>query len=86
VKANSGQQQPAAGSSYESNEEVRESLNQIKSLLELQNRTISAQSDKIGQLTAEVDTLKTRVGESRSSREKDERIRQLELELEQSRS
>jgi coronin-1B/1C/6 len=52
----------------------------------LQNRTISAQSDKIGQLTAEVDTLKTRVGESRSSREKDERIRQLELELEQSRS
>ncbi|KAH0544871.1 hypothetical protein FGG08_000950 [Glutinoglossum americanum] len=78
--------QPVTNVQLESSEEVRESLNEIKSLLELQNRTISAQSEKISQLTAEVDTLKTRVGESRSSREKDERIRQLELELEQSRS
>ncbi len=47
---------------------------------------MAAQTEKIGQLTAEVDTLKTRMGESKSGREKDERIRQLELELEQSRS
>ncbi|KAI9864062.1 MAG: Coronin-like protein crn1 [Trichoglossum hirsutum] len=76
---------PVTGTPYES-EEVRESLNQIKSLLELQNRTISAQSEKIGQLTAEVDTLKTKVGESKSDSEKDKRIRDLESELEKIRS
>ncbi|KAH0556018.1 hypothetical protein GP486_006040 [Trichoglossum hirsutum] len=77
---------PVTSAPYES-EEVRESLNQIKSLLELQNRTISAQSEKIGQLTAEVDTLKSRVGESsRSDSEKDKRIRDLESELERIRS
>ena len=60
---------------------IETSLEQIKSLLEEQNRTILAQSDRIGQLTADVDSLKTG-----SSRDKDERIRQLERQLEQSRS
>lgn len=69
-----------------SGEPIHGYLHDIKSLLEQQTQTMAAQTEKIGQLTAEVDTLKTRIGESRSSREKDERIRQLELELEQSRS
>ncbi|KZF21652.1 DUF1900-domain-containing protein [Xylona heveae TC161] len=65
---------------------IQDSLHEIKQLLSQQTRTLAVQNDKIAQLTAEVDTLKTRVGEARSSRDKDERIRQLELELEQSRS
>ena len=56
-------------------------LQEIKFLLEQQNRTMTAQSEKIMQLTTEVDTLKTSMGESRSSNEKDERIRALEKEL-----
>ena len=51
-------------------------LHEIKSLLEEQTKTMAAQSDKINQLTAEVDTLKTTVTVS-----KDERIRELEREL-----
>ncbi|KAG8531427.1 uncharacterized protein KY384_003056 [Bacidia gigantensis] len=49
----SGQQQP----------EVHESLAEIKSLLEQQNRTMNAQNETIGKLTAEVDRLRTRIGE-----------------------
>ncbi|KAI9679588.1 MAG: Coronin-like protein crn1 [Trizodia sp. TS-e1964] len=67
-------------------EPIESSLKEIKSLLEAQSRTMTDQTDQISRLTAEVDTLKTRVSESASNREKDERIRQLELELEQSRS
>lgn len=66
------------------NESVNESLQQIKSLLEVQMKTITAQSDKIGQLAQEVDTLKKRVGPG--SQDQSERIRQLELELEAARS
>lgn len=61
-------------------------LREIKVLLEQQNQTMAAQNEKIGRLTAEVDSLKTHIGDGKSSKEKDERIRQLELELEQSRS
>ncbi|KAI9841690.1 MAG: Coronin-like protein crn1 [Thelocarpon superellum] len=75
--ANASNPSPSASGPIES------SLEQIKALLEEQSRTISAQSDKIGRLTAEVDTLKTSVGESTRDREKDERIRQLEKELDQ---
>lgn len=55
---------------------------------------MAAQSEKIGLLTAEVDTLKTKIGDSKLSsgrdrdreKEKDERIRALEAELEVARS
>lgn len=54
-------------------------------MLETQNKTILAQSDKIEGLRREVDALKVRGGGSGGG-EKDERIRQLELELEEARS
>jgi coronin-1B/1C/6 len=67
-----------------SNGSVESSLAQIKSLLEAQTKTITAQSEKIGQLAQEVDTLKMRVGSG--TQDQSERIRQLELELEAARS
>ncbi|KAG9237141.1 hypothetical protein BJ875DRAFT_481565 [Amylocarpus encephaloides] len=71
---------PAASSSGG----VESSLQEIKSLLEAQTKTITTQSEKIGRLTQEVDTLKMRVGSG--TRDQSERIRQLELELEAARS
>ncbi|KAJ9137226.1 Coronin [Pleurostoma richardsiae] len=71
---------PAAGGSS-----VESSLEQIKQLLEQQMKVISAQSGKIEHLTAEVETLKKRVG-SGAQQDQSERIRQLELELEAARS
>ncbi|TVY43338.1 Coronin-like protein crn1 [Lachnellula cervina] len=71
-------------SAVSSNEAVETSLQQIKSLLETQTRTITAQSEKIGHLAQEVDTLKMRVGTG--AEDQSERIRQLELELEAARS
>jgi coronin-1B/1C/6 len=65
-------------------ESVETSLEEIKSLLQVQMKTINAQSDKIGQLTQEVDTLKKKVGTG--TQDQSERIRQLELELEAARS
>lgn len=61
------------------------SLDQIKKLLENQNRLLAAQSEQIGHLTTEVDALKRKVG-SGGSQDQSERIRQLELELEAARS
>jgi coronin-1B/1C/6 len=72
----------AVGSSS-SNNSVESSLQQIKSLLEAQTKTITEQSAKIGQLAQEVDILKMRVG---LAQDQSERIRQLELELEAARS
>lgn len=63
---------------------VENSLEQIKNLLEAQTRTINAQSEKIGKLAQEVDTLKMKVGSG--AQDQSERIRQLELELEAARS
>ncbi|RSL97910.1 hypothetical protein CDV31_012809 [Fusarium ambrosium] len=60
------------------------SLAEIKSLLEGQTKLISAQSQQIGHLTAEVEALKRKV--SSGSQDQSERIRQLELELEEARS
>jgi coronin-1B/1C/6 len=68
-------QPSSAGSS--SSGTVETSLQQIKSLLEAQTKTISA-------LAHEVDTLKMRVGAG--TVDQSERIRQLELELEAARS
>jgi coronin-1B/1C/6 len=67
-----------------SNANVESSLQQIMSLLEAQTKTITAQSEKIGHLAQEVDTLKMRVGSGTT--DQSERIRQLELELEAARS
>ena len=56
-------------------------MTEIKALLDQQTKTMVAQSEKIGALTAEVDTLKGVVGRGQSG-VKDERIRELERELE----
>lgn len=68
-----------------------ELLDKIKELFDHQNKIIGAQSDKItaqsqliSQLAADVEALKKRVGPG--SQEQSERIRQLELELEEARS
>ena len=63
---------------------MESSLEQIKNLLEAQTKTINAQSEKIGKLAQEVDTLKMKVGSG--AQDQSERIRQLELELEAARS
>ncbi|GAW19211.1 hypothetical protein ANO14919_086950 [Xylariales sp. No.14919] len=63
---------------------VETALDQIKVLLETQTKMLSAQSEHIERLTAEVDSLKKRVGSG--SPDQSERIRQLELELEELRS
>lgn len=71
---------------------VEASLEQIKQLIEAQTKIITAQggqlqkqSEAISQLTGEVETLKKRVV-SAGSQDQSERIRQLELELEEARS
>lgn len=60
------------------------SLSEIKELIENQTKVISAQNDQIGLLTSEVESLKKRLGSG--SQDQIERIRQLELELEEARS
>ncbi|KAF2650109.1 coronin-6 [Lophiostoma macrostomum CBS 122681] len=65
---------------------IKDFLADIKTTLERQNQIMSDQSDQIALLMRDVSTLKTRVGAQNSDREKDERIRQLELELEEARS
>lgn len=67
-------------------EGIKGYLTDIKSMLEQQSLTMTNQLDQIMHLTQEVNTLKAKMGENRSTREKDERIRQLELELEEARS
>lgn len=52
---------PHAGSV--SDQPIQRSLAEIKSLLEQQTKTMSAQSQEIGKLTAEVDRLRTKLGE-----------------------
>ena len=47
---------------------------------------MAAQSEKIAQLTAEVDMLKQSLGDGVSGRDKDDRIRELEAQLERSRT
>ncbi|OTB17990.1 hypothetical protein K445DRAFT_266330 [Daldinia sp. EC12] len=69
---------PTAGSGVET------TLEEIKQLIETQTKMISVQGQKISHLTDEVDSLKKRVGSG--SQDQSERIRQLELELEEYRS
>jgi coronin-1B/1C/6 len=65
---------------------VETSLEQIKQMIESQTKIMKAQNDKIGSLTAEVESLKRKIGTSSGSQDQSERIRQLELELEEARS
>ncbi|KAE8863465.1 hypothetical protein PTNB73_06672 [Pyrenophora teres f. teres] len=66
---------------------LRDALGDIKSQLEQQNKVMSDQSEQIAILLREVSHLKSKVAAAEpSDREKDERIRQLELELEEARS
>ncbi|KAF2465742.1 actin-binding protein-like protein [Lindgomyces ingoldianus] len=65
---------------------IKDYLMDIKSMLESQNKIMSDQSDQIALLMREVSRLKAQVGSQSSDREKDERIRELELELEEARS
>ncbi|KAI2637531.1 DUF1900-domain-containing protein [Xylaria nigripes] len=75
---------PAASASPVSTGPVESTLDQIKELLEIQTKILTTQTQHIERLTAEVDILKKRVGTG--SPDQSERIRQLELELEQMRS
>lgn len=86
----SAQPSPALSPSSASGS-VEASLEQIKHLIEAQTKIITAHGDKlqkqseaINQLTGEVETLKKRVVSG--SQDQSERIRQLELELEEARS
>lgn len=65
---------------------IKDHLTDIKNALAQQNKIMADQSDQIALLMREVSRLKDKVGSQSSDREKDERIRQLELELEEARS
>ncbi|TLD33298.1 hypothetical protein PspLS_00487 [Pyricularia sp. CBS 133598] len=75
---------PTTSSGGAPSSSVEASLAQITQLLEKQTKIIGEQSDKIGHLTNEVETLKKRIGAG--NQDQSERIRQLELELEAARS
>lgn len=89
-KPTSSQTPAPAGSGSGSGSGLESTLETIKHLLEQQTRIISTQSERIGQLTTEVETLKKRVGNGAAAapppQDQSERIRQLELELEAARS
>jgi coronin-1B/1C/6 len=89
--ARSPQPSPALSQSGSGSGSVEASLEQIKQLIEAQTKVITAQGEKItaqgdamAHLTGEVETLKKRVVSG--SQDQSERIRQLELELEEARS
>lgn len=86
MTAGSSTTAPAAGTAAGAAAGIKDHLSDIKATLEQQNRVLSDQSDQIALLMREVSTLKTKLGSQNSDREKDERIRQLELELEEARS
>jgi coronin-1B/1C/6 len=68
-------------------EQIKQLLVQQATLIGAQNDKITAQTQMIARLTAEVETLKKRVaGGAGLQQDQSERIRQLELELEAARS
>ncbi|RFU72562.1 hypothetical protein TARUN_9693, partial [Trichoderma arundinaceum] len=75
---------PASTAAAPASNGAATSLTEIKELIENQTKVISAQNDQIGLLTSEVESLKKRLGSG--SQDQSERIRQLELELEEARS
>ena len=76
----------AAQGLKDSLQDIKEMQLRTLSMLESQQRTISKQMDQISFLSAELETLKTAVGDQRSTSDKDERIRRLEIEVEELRS
>lgn len=68
---------PSASNSSSTTQPIQGYLSEIKTLLQQQNETMKAQNEKIAALEAEVGDLKGFMG-----RDKDERIRELERELE----
>ncbi len=85
VRAATPNRTPAGASTPVGGSAVESSLEQIKHLIENQTKIITQQNDKIGLLMQEVELLKRKVGTS-GSQDQSERIRQLELELEEARS
>ncbi|KAI1504171.1 hypothetical protein F5X99DRAFT_52945 [Biscogniauxia marginata] len=75
---------PTASSDNATSPAVEKTLEQIKKLLETQTKLISTQSEQIHHLTTELDSVKKRVVSP--SQDQSERIRLLELELEQLKS
>ncbi|POS87849.1 DUF1900-domain-containing protein [Erysiphe pulchra] len=71
---------PSLEESSSNDKSLKNSLDQIKSLLETQTETINSQNLQISRLAHEVDTLKSKV--SNGTQEQSDRIRELELELE----
>lgn len=82
----------AAGGLKAHLQDIKEQQSRLMAMLEAQNRMMSSQSEQIANLTEEVDSLKGKVGSGGGSGsaggrdERDEKIRRLELELEEMRS
>ncbi|GME34887.1 hypothetical protein GTA08_BOTSDO00645 [Neofusicoccum parvum] len=76
----------ASGAAHSAAAGIKDHLAEIKTMLESQNIQMTSQMEQITHLTAEVNLLKTKVADLSSGESKDERIRQLELELEEARS
>jgi len=76
----------AAQGLKDSLQDIKEMQLRTLSMLESQQRTINKQMDHISFLSAELETLKTAFGDHRSASDKDERIRRLEIEVEELRS
>lgn len=66
--------------------DIKSSVQLQAETLQRQNQVMSDQSDQIALLLRKVNQLETKLGSQSSDREKDERIRELELELEEARS
>lgn len=66
--------------------DIKKSVQQQADTLDRQNQIMADQSDQIALLLKKVNTLETKLGAQGGDREKDERIRELELELEEARS
>jgi hypothetical protein len=87
LEANPRYQASPSSISHQSAEELRE---EFKAILDQRSTTfesnLTALSERVSQLSAEVGMLKGKVNEAMANKEKDARIRQLELELERLRS
>ncbi|KAF1972323.1 DUF1900-domain-containing protein [Bimuria novae-zelandiae CBS 107.79] len=66
--------------------DIRSSVQQQAETLNRQNQIMADQSDQIALLLKKVNTLETKLASQSGDSEKDERIRELELELEEARS
>ncbi|KAK7189886.1 Coronin-like protein crn1 [Paraphaeosphaeria sporulosa] len=66
--------------------DIKNTVQQQSETLQRQNQIMSDQSDQIALLLKKVGTLETKISSQGGDREKDERIRELELELEEARS